>query len=231
MNIKKYHQLKQYAEDGFTIVELMIATTIFSVILVIISAGVVAFTRDYYKAINSSTTQNAARTLIDTVTQAIQFNDTDVVSAPVAIPPAPPVQPTTYCIGGLQFDFQLGVKVDTTYGAIWQTPTSSVGGCTPLSSPAASSQQLLGPNMRLSKFSIQKLTDNLYTIDVRVVYGEDDLLCSPHDIPGSCDPGYGNLSTAQLAAARDLTCKSQTGSQFCSQSELNTTAQVRGIAP
>jgi len=46
-------------QSGFTLVELMIATMVFSVILLVITYGVVRFTNSYYKGLNSSTTNSA----------------------------------------------------------------------------------------------------------------------------------------------------------------------------
>jgi len=217
--MKKFFYHSKHAQAGFTIVELMIATLVFSVILIAITVGVVTFTNDYYRGINSSTTQNVARNIIDTVSQAIQFNDANVV-------PMPALSPTTYCIGSVQFDFVLSKELGTdTNHALWETPSS---GCAAISPPIVTSKELLGPKMRLANFSINPvgLAGNLYTIDVRVVYGDKDLLCSPA-VNGSCT-STATMSPANLAR-HDLTCKSQAGSQFCSASELTTTAQIRAI--
>ncbi len=222
--MKKLFNRNQAAQSGFTIVELMIATLIFSVILVVITVGVVTFTNDYYKGINSSTTQNAARSIIDTVAQAVQFNDTAV--NPVPLPPGG----TTYCIGGEQFDFLIGKElgVDTTK-SIWESPAASTGGgCTSIPNPNANSKELLAPKMRLVTFSINSLTTNLYTIDVRVAYGDNDLLCAPISHPGSCTSTTSALLDNQLTTS-DVTCKPRVGSQFCAVSDLTTTAQIRGI--
>jgi hypothetical protein len=50
-------------------------------------------------------------------------------------------------------------------------------------------------------------TTGLYSIDVRVVYGDDDLLINP--------------------TATNATCKVGSGSQFCAVSELSTVVQQR----
>lgn len=209
----------QSIQQGFTIVELMIATLVFSVILIVITVGVLHFTNAYYKGINSSTTQNTARNIIDTVSQAIEFGSADLGHAP-AVGPI-----TAYCVGGQQFDFVLGAEIalspsaTQTKDALYQRPHSG-SGCVNIPTPtlragsATGGKELLGQNMRLSKFSVTQLPSGLYTITVRVVYGDDALLISP----SGTIPAY---------SAPDATCKSQTGSQFCAASELSTTVQSR----
>src|SRR3990172_9120101 len=66
---------------GFTIVELMIATTIFSVILLIVTFGMLQIGRTYYKGITLTKTQNAARSIIDTISQDIQFSGEGVTDS------------------------------------------------------------------------------------------------------------------------------------------------------
>jgi prepilin-type N-terminal cleavage/methylation domain-containing protein len=66
------------SQAGFTIVELMIATLVFAVVLILITVGVLTFTRSFFKGINQSRTQNAARTVIETISQGIQFSGGEV---------------------------------------------------------------------------------------------------------------------------------------------------------
>ncbi len=88
---------------GFTVIELMIATIVFAVILLVVTAGVLQFTRQYYKGINSSNTQAAARAIIDDMTRAIQFNGGDINPLTYSGKPA------GYCIGGYKrYSYVLG---------------------------------------------------------------------------------------------------------------------------
>src|SRR6185437_9676288 len=59
---------------GFTIVELMIAAAIFSLVLILLSYGVIRFNQAYYGGLVQSSTQNAARSIIDNISQAIQLD-------------------------------------------------------------------------------------------------------------------------------------------------------------
>ncbi|MFA5004232.1 MAG: prepilin-type N-terminal cleavage/methylation domain-containing protein [Candidatus Saccharimonadales bacterium] len=219
------HNIKKTAQAGFTIVELMIATLVFSVILLIITIGVLHFSNAYYKGINSSTTQNTARNIVDSVAQAIQFG-----GGQVAVPAGMSfANTTTYCVGNtVQFDFSLGQQLGPgkdTLAALYESPNAN-GGCVAISSPAnfkvgknssgallSGGKELLGNTMRLSKFSITPVTipgssdQDTYTIDVRVVYGDTDLLTNP--------------------TGPNAKCIDQVGSQFCAVSELITTVQTR----
>ena len=59
-------------QSGFTLLELMIATTIFSVILLLCTVGLIQIGKTYYKGSAIVRTQNVARDITDNITQAIQ---------------------------------------------------------------------------------------------------------------------------------------------------------------
>src|SRR5687768_12937296 len=67
--------------SGFTIIELMIATVVFSTILLIITGGIVQIGKAYYKGVISARTQNTTRQLTDEVTRNLQFNRGKFVSS------------------------------------------------------------------------------------------------------------------------------------------------------
>ncbi len=61
--------MKQLKPHGFTIIELLIATTIFSVVLLLAASGLLYIGRLYYKGLTSSATQEAARNIMQELTQ------------------------------------------------------------------------------------------------------------------------------------------------------------------
>lgn len=219
------------SQRGFTIIELLIATVIFSMVLILITTGVLQFTRQYYKGVISSNTQNTARIIIDDISRAIQFNSSTVY------PLAANNGSQGYCIGkSKRYSFARNYQVtdatppvtapyqanhglvsDNTNGCSSTTQALPVRSLTSL--PGLNPRELLGENMRLANLSIVGSGD-LYTVTVRVVYGDIDLLCSPTG-PGGCGPSGGFVNNT------DLTCKSTTGSQFCAVSELTTTVKKR----
>jgi len=227
------------SQGGFTIVEMMIATVIFSVVLLIITVGVLRFTSSYYKGINSSATQNAAQSAMDTITQAVQFGS----AAPVGTDAAPS---GVFCAGNQMFLYTLGVKYTGATPAagnwgLYMFPNPQVGDCdTSGISDFSGGTELLGTNMRLTYVSLISTNDslNLWQVALSVAYGSSDLLCNtetPSGTTGACDksaPNYakGSPDTTVVKAADDtdnVFCKLQTGSQFCSTSVMSVVAQQR----
>jgi hypothetical protein len=190
--------------------ELLIATVVFSVVLLLVTAGILQITRVYYKGVTESNTQNTARAIIDSISQSIQFSGQLVTETPATAPPAGANR--HICVGGRQFSYQLGSQVENSptganqvYHALTVRPLS---GCSTSSTAdtidnqTAAGRDLIGRHMRLSNLSIRVVGTNQYRVTVRVVYGDNDLLNNP--------------------TATNATCRTQAGSQFCAVSELST---------
>jgi type II secretory pathway pseudopilin PulG len=210
---------------GFTIVELMIAATVFSMVLLLITFGVIRFNQAYYGGIIQSNTQNVARTAIENISQAIQFDGGTVVTSSNG-------SWKGICVGSRFYQYQPGMQLENggplgpdqrTQALIFEPNAASCN------SPgtSVSGTELLGKNMRIAVLSVAPISGTgLYKIDARVVYGDDDLLCSPNEVNGSCTstgtmpPGSGNYATP------DLQCKSLSG-PFCAVSELSTVVGKR----
>jgi len=214
-------------QSGFTMIELLIAMTVFSVVVIVITVSVIQFSKQYYKGIISTATQNAARTITDDIARSIQFNSGGVTG----IPNGPPSGYKGYCVGDSKmYSFELYQQVtDSGTGPNHQgyhgLVSSTVSGCNtnslPLTvktlgtlNPAKNQRELLAQHMRLAKFSITS-SGGLEIIDVKVVYGDDDLLTNPVGLnPNNLD-------------SPDINCKSTAGSQFCAVAELTTAVQKR----
>lgn len=208
-------------QSGFTIIELLIATLIFSVVMIIITVGVLSFTRSYYRGVNQSNTQRATRTILETISQAIQFSGEEITS---------PLTTTvnngrTYqgvCVGGQRFSFLPGWQQidDSPNAAQNQTRNTLVldkpGLCGGLSAQdlsgtlSAGSVELLEPRMRISKLQVVPVTgaSGTYRVTVRVVYGDNDLLNNPTADNASCQVGI-------------------RGAEYCAQAELTTIVKRR----
>lgn len=198
--------------QGFTIIELLIATLVFSTILLLVTYGVIRISRLYYRGVITSRTQQTARSVIDEISQTIQFS---------GVTPSETPAPNTgidqaFCLNGKRYSYRLGrqlrdslgnhvLVVDTPPCSASPAPSSQdLGGA----SLTADSKELLGPFMRLSKLSVTNAGADLWKVTVKVTYGDDDLLTDSTDPDTVC-----NLAVK--------------GSEFCATSELTTTVQRR----
>jgi len=200
-------------KKGFTIIELMIATMVFGVVLLFVTIAILQFTRVYYKGVTQANTQDTTRTLVDNITQAIQFNG----GAITATPPRVYGATAAFCVGNVQYTYVIGKQlVDSTPNAqqTWHSVVQrDLGGCVagsptpPMSSQFTTGRELLAPKMRLSRLEVAPIGPNVYRVTVKVVFGEDDLLINP--------------------TAADAKCRGQAGSQFCAVSEITTVVTKR----
>ena len=204
------------ASSGFTIMELLVATVVFSVVLLVVTAGILQIARVYYKGVTESSTQNTARNIIDTVSQAIQFSGGNV-SATAAAPT--PGTSYAFCVGNQQFSYTVGWQVennpDTTKNQTWHALVQyTTPGCSSSSPPqnvrnqAINGRDLMGAHMRLANLTVTPIGANQYRIQVRVVYGDNDLLFNPTSSNASCR-GF------------------KAGTQFCSVADLSTVVVKR----
>jgi len=207
---------------GFTIVELMVATTVFTVIMVTVASVLVVFGNSQRKAINETNVQNATRDFVDRVAQSLQFEGKSVAG----ISNADGTQ--GYCIGTTRYSFAPGrlVTSSSTHAAVVDRTTIGCGGAAQAlrTGGTITGTELLGERMRVANFAVSDIGQGLFTIQLRIVYGEDDLLCS-QAVSGSCTSN-GAMSTANLARP-DLECKAGVDSRFCAVSELSTTVRSR----
>lgn len=115
---------KDRSQHGFTIVELMFSTMAFSTILVLCLASLVQIGRMYYKGITNARTQEAARLIVDELTQAIQLSSGNIKQPTLVGPgtlPTGPVVPVVsgdvaagttayFCIGTTRYTYALDRK-------------------------------------------------------------------------------------------------------------------------
>lgn len=217
-------------QKGFTIVELLIATAVFSLVLVVITVGILSFSKAYYRGLTASSTQSAARTTLEDITQAIQFSGLDIKTTVAANNGS-----RGFCVGNDLYSYLPGWQLERSPNAsLYQSNhvfvrSQPAGGCA--NNPSIQAQNLRGgsvtgkelvsPHMRVSIASISSAggDPNLYKVQVRIVYGDADLLQSATAMGGN---------VAQNATAADATCRTGiAGNQFCAVSDLSTTVQKR----
>lgn len=218
---------------GFTIVELLIATAVFGVVLLLATMGMLQVGRTYYKGLSSTQTQGAARAIIDDVAQAIQFTG-GTINLPADATPGWTVggrQVRFFCTQEKRYIFVPGVQLlDSGNNHVFMSDNQGLAnGCIrPSAWPNGATdnhQELFQQRMRLASFDISNVNTggpNLYKISIRVVYGDDDLLCSPKH-SGDCSLS----SDTTYLYEDDLTCKDKAGGQYCGVSYLSTSVKKR----
>lgn len=220
------HSRKQ---AGFTILELMIATMVFSVILLLVTYGIIQIGNRYYKSVLQAQTQTATRNAVDEIARNIQFSSGSVV------PNDTGVFIKGYCINGIQYTAYLhrmqgGSLAKHTLlarpdpGNNCQVPASNSHDFT--DNTVTANRDLLGNRMRVVKFAVEPVPGQtgVFKITLRVASGDDDLLCSPS--ANDCN----DSGTSTHLDNTDLVCKLQKGSAYCAVSELTTYVTSR-LAP
>ncbi len=93
--------------SGFTMIELLIATTVFSMVLLVCTVALIQIGKTYYRGITSSQVQNRARAAIDDISQAIQFSGEPVT------PIDKISSPYHFCAGDKRYTFLLGKQLES----------------------------------------------------------------------------------------------------------------------
>ena len=202
---------------GFTIVELMIATAVFSVILLMLTFGIIQISRQFTKGVITTDTQTVARNATSSISQAFQFDGGQLIDQTRDLtPPYKQTPGKTYwfCIADNMFAFKLGVELGQSSNNNVLVEQQLTGNTCPIVDPFLAPlpgkvTELLSPHMRLSQLNITKITPGVYRVAIEVAYGDDDLLSNPSDTTGQ------------------NTCKGQTGDQFCATSKLTTIIEQR----
>ena len=151
--------MKRVNNKGFTIIELLIATVIFSVIVLIITTAIIQFGRIYYQGVLQSRTQERARAISEEISKNIQFSKGTVPTV------APTLSSGSFCIGGHEYTFREGQQVGGGAQALQVRDNPACPGASP--NPNV---ELLGDSMQLVALEITQ-SGELYTVRVRVAYG------------------------------------------------------------
>ena len=200
-------------EQGFTIVELMIALSVMAVVLVISTVVLINLGLLFTKGTNQAKTQNTTR------------NITNELASQLEIGNANPLVPggNVICFGSQRYTFQLNHELtnSSTDHVLWRDTMSNNATCIPLRLSAAvpfdgltvagSGSELVLPNMELTDFAVAvppATPVGVYSIKVTVAYG---------------DP-------TQLVIARGKTsCLGGPGTQYCAVSSLTQNVARRSI--
>ena len=210
--------------SGFTVIELLIATVVFSVVLLIAQTSFVHIGNLFYRGVSIINTQEAA----DHIFQDINGNFQNAGSVGSG-QNSPAGGYDYYCIGNTRYTYRINQKVDTAstadhgtsgnFGVLKDQLAGAGNACSAPCDPASGNcvsgttvpfnnpVELLGDKMRIEQFSISQstTTSNLYNVAIVIAYGEDG------------DLTYNNPSDLST-----VSCKPEANNNFCAVSRVNT---------
>lgn len=216
-------KIKNRQQAGFTIVELMIATAVFAVVLLLCATAILQVGRMYYKGITINRVQDNARVVADDVAQAIRFGS-KITAGNFRRVAGTPGATQALCLGEIRYTYitsqSLGTGAGQSRHVLWKDRVSFSDPCTTLlnlnsASPSVGQggQELVGTTMRVPVFTAELAglpPNEIYDIAVTVSYGLDDVFVT--------DPAFPPFSVC---------IGSDVGGQFCAASIVTTNAVKR----
>lgn len=213
---------KKLTERGFTIIELMVATGVFTILLLITTTTIIGVSSTYIKGSVEGQTQETARTILNDISQDIQFNQ----------PPFTISNMTSanggndtffFCIGNDVYVYQLD-QVQSTSTPIFVRYSGSCPS-PPTTVNVAGAASLMTRNERLGYLSITQSSVNdyyVYNISIEVGYAVSGASGNSliNDLTNQGNPPAGNYKY-------DYQCQNGSDSNFCAVSTLTTSVTSR----
>lgn len=205
--------MKKLRSRGFTILEVLIATMVFTVVLMLCVTVVTRIGQLYFKGVTSAQIQDLTRDLTDEFSQQIQFGSS--LPIPDSISGGTAGEALIFCVGDNRYKAVMNRKLGDEASSVLQRIPYS-GACDTKDTPNSfdGSTELAINNMRILKLSIIRSPTDPYiwSLNIRLALGDSDIF----EYPGEDT----NTPTVYGAAI----CKSGiSGSQFCATSELSST--------
>jgi hypothetical protein len=200
----------------------MIATTIVSVILVLVTAVLIGIGNLFYKGNSQAITQDTARSITNDISQQLQLNSGPIASSVSTVGGTV----YAYCTSTYRYSFienqEIGTGTGQVQHVLWRDPLPA-GGCiaipySEMNSPIPASSttggtELMPPNTRLTCLDINNScaapngpVGSPFILTVGVAYG-DPTLTTGSDV--------------------NTTCQGLSGDQFCATANLSTTVLQR----
>jgi|GEM_PF-769102 len=233
-NMENGKRINENGSNGFTIIELLVATTIFSIVLIVIVASFLQVGRMFYKGVSVNNTNEAARTLVDDIANDIRLSKSSLYADPTADKNLMNVQ--YFCVGQHRYTFIFKTKVQGSDITATNLQAKNIqagviqdntgGNCHQPSDdpPGTNATQILGPDMQLNNLTLTKSSSETGVSGVRihthiVFYGADNTVFDTSDTTmknTASDPG-------KAAGASDAFCSGNSlSTQFCAVSDIDT---------
>lgn len=200
-----------HAQKGFTIIELMIAISVFSIVLLICMSAIIYIARQYYKGVTITKTQDVSRNISASLGDAVKLNGGEVKD-PIANVGGWEAK----CIGSRKYSYKLNTILTKNPATAMQSDQVFIEsidpGCSDSSpssgSPSNPPRELLGENMRLVALSIAPISPtvvDLLNIKFTIAYGGNGTPADDAEV----------FNFAGLPLIID-SCKTGAASHFCS---------------
>jgi len=184
-------------QNGFTIIELMIAITVFTTAIVLVTTGVIQLGRLYKHGTVRAKLVTTSREIHAQFAQDLQYSGKDVAEALLPPLPAPSTQKVV-CLGTTRYR----VIIDASAPNYGDLSVEKIAGPNPCDTiPTVSTQKPLPANSRVTTFTLVPPTNSsgAYTLTTRMVTGQQDMF---------------------VADDYNKPCKSAPGKEFCAVVEL-----------
>lgn len=233
-------------QHGFTIVELIIATSVFSVVLLLAVTGIVTMGKRYYKGVTVTRTQEVARAIQDEITTSIQVSGNSLITRSADLSGKKPNENDYYqtraiCIGDTRYTYVLNsqlskdavllppVTVDapTKKHALWMDVKLPTAACTPLN---LSDDTPYDSGTSVNTGSSPSRSKEMLINNMRLVRFNIKATGSVFEVDIKVMYGDNDvINTNVLDNPDDDTCRSvlSGGGQFCADSELKTFVKTR----
>jgi len=228
------HLLIRKNQTGFTIIELMIALSVLSVLLIMSTVLLIQIGRIYNKGVNLANIQNTNRNVVHDIGSALEFGAQQPITGSETYLPSggDAVTVHSFCLDTTRYSYIIGQQEATspdyhpstgapqTYHVLWEDTMKTNDNCFPMDITKAtptdppdgvatkpgSGKELIPLRSRLSVFSVEENPggSGIYQLDVIVAYGDNDLL-----------------------NATGTNCNGDVGQEYCATSKLSTVVTRR----
>jgi len=225
-------------QNGFTIIELMIATSVLAVLLLVSSVVMIEIGNLFEKGINVTNLQNDSRNIISDISSSIEFSGTQMSSNSYPYSYSGSTNKVivySECFGNDRYSYVLGFPPSGWPHTIWKDVMQTQGSCDPLNiglstpscsgytpggcvnSLAGTGSELAGTNMHIVSLNVIPYSNQLYAVNLDMVLGQQTLF-ETNKITGKLitDP-YNN----------NYVCSNDIGQQYCASSALSSLAVER----
>lgn len=221
---------KVLKSHGFTLVELMIATGVFAVIMIISLYGFIQINRYYTKGITIARTQEAARNLVTDIGNQFQLTNGTYKNELTNPEESLPGGFNIICIGNKAYLYKINTLESNDEHAItsYEIPINTC----PLPTNETALTYLLKPNARLLQLDVTPYpeatngTGPLYNLTVALLYApfdDGDINSAGTDLVDT----YGD-NNGSIANINKWQCRGNiSGSEYCSLSRITTQVYKR----